>query len=484
MRLHHSHSSTGRSGITLTEILIAIMILGIGMVSVATLFPIGLMRLRDATRDARSTILAQSAMNDADVRGLPPALGNAKGLVNPDSFVHVNNPWYRPWQDLTQNNPGFSITPLTHDLTLDSNDNLIAPDGVFSTYFSPGLPVAYDPLFWATTHFATVGLTPEQTPGGLNSLRGRLGSEGRFGSGIGFIRNSPDGSQASAHGLQRITNFEAYRTDVPWPYTYSMPSTPIGFESIAEVAGKVFTSLDDPVLLDDESGQSGSPLVPVNYGTVDNFISERKYEFSWMLTGRLGVAGDPSTFEGNIVIYHNRPIGLDPAPSGLDPSVNVLVPTGERVVEAIWGYSNTFPFDSSRVAGVPGGYSSSDDRTVMIRWPVSSPDPLLRVGDFIADVTYERYQNAANIHYPNNYPAAGVPYSGQRIHWYRIVQKGGVEPDPTAPGFLRSIIRVDTPLQAKTRLVQVAGGVDAAVREVALICPYIVNVFPISLYSR
>ena len=37
-----------RRGITLTEILIAIMILGVGLVSLATLFPIGLLRLRDA----------------------------------------------------------------------------------------------------------------------------------------------------------------------------------------------------------------------------------------------------------------------------------------------------------------------------------------------------------------------------------------------------------------------------------------------------
>lgn len=484
MRLHHSHPSKARSGITLTEILISIMILGIGMVSVATLFPIGLMRLRDATRDARSTILAQSAMNDADVRGLPRALGDAKGLVNADSFVHPNLPWYAPWRNLSVASPGFSITPLTHDLNVNAAGavDLAGNPGVFSQFFSPGLPVAYDPLFWATTHFATEGLAQEHTPLGL---RGQLGSEARFGSGLGFIRNSPDGSQPSAHGMQRLTNFEAYQALVPWPYTYSLPSTPAGFEAIAEVAGKVFTSLDDPVVVDDESGQSSSPLVPVNYGVAPDFISERKYEFSWMVTGRLGVAGDPSNFEGNIVIFHGRPIGLDPAPSGLDPSVNVLVPSDERVVEAIWGYTNTASaIDPSRVVGVPGGYSSADDRTVMLRWPISSRDPLLRVGDFIADVTYERYQNTASAHYPNNYPAAGVPYSGQRIHWYRIVQKGGVEPDPTAPGFLRSIIRVDTPLQAKTRLINNAGVVDAAVREVALICPYVVNVFPITLYSR
>ena len=42
-----------RAGITLTEILIALLILSVGLVSVATLFPIGLLRLRDATRYSR-----------------------------------------------------------------------------------------------------------------------------------------------------------------------------------------------------------------------------------------------------------------------------------------------------------------------------------------------------------------------------------------------------------------------------------------------
>ena len=57
-------------GITLTEILISIMILGIGLVSLATLFPIGLLRLRDAQRWSRSATLLQTAASDAVSRGL------------------------------------------------------------------------------------------------------------------------------------------------------------------------------------------------------------------------------------------------------------------------------------------------------------------------------------------------------------------------------------------------------------------------------
>ncbi len=44
----------GRAGITLTEILISIMIMGVGLVSLATLFPLGLMRLRAAAIRSRS----------------------------------------------------------------------------------------------------------------------------------------------------------------------------------------------------------------------------------------------------------------------------------------------------------------------------------------------------------------------------------------------------------------------------------------------
>ena len=67
-------------GITLTEILIAIMILGVGLVSLATLFPIGLLRLRDATRYTRTKYLVDSAARTA----------TARSLLNPTSFGVVD----------------------------------------------------------------------------------------------------------------------------------------------------------------------------------------------------------------------------------------------------------------------------------------------------------------------------------------------------------------------------------------------------------
>ena len=72
--------AAGSAGITLTEILISIMILGIGLVSLATLFPIGLLRLREAQRQTRSAYLFESAT--ADVA--------ARGLLRPNSFAYAD----------------------------------------------------------------------------------------------------------------------------------------------------------------------------------------------------------------------------------------------------------------------------------------------------------------------------------------------------------------------------------------------------------
>ena len=86
-------ASTPRSaGITLTEILISILILGVGLVSLATLFPIGLLRLREAQRQTRSAYLFQSATADVASRG----------LLNSNSFIFADllnppngfNLWY------------------------------------------------------------------------------------------------------------------------------------------------------------------------------------------------------------------------------------------------------------------------------------------------------------------------------------------------------------------------------------------------------
>src|SRR5262249_22151475 len=129
-----------RSGITLTEILIAILIMGVGLVSLATLFPLGLLRLREATRSSRSTLLAETASSECASRN----------LFNLNSFTFS---WYYAFRFNGQPTlSGMPATPFSHDTPLPPGTGVRVLAG-------PGLPVAYDPHWWTTLHQNTADRT-------------------------------------------------------------------------------------------------------------------------------------------------------------------------------------------------------------------------------------------------------------------------------------------------------------------------------------
>jgi len=444
-----------RRGITLTEILISIFIMGIGMVSVATLFPIGLMRMRDATRFSRSTLLAESAFDEIA----------ARNLLDARSFVHPNVPWYPELQAFNRNNPGLPLlTPFNKDINRVGNE--ANNPGVIARDFQAGLPVAYDPLFWSTVHFNTFFENPPQRPDT---------AEWRFGWGLGAIRPAGN-SPPPAHGLQRVTNFTPYNNAVDWDLTYTLPNTaqntsPV-IAALGELAGDVFTSPDDPVLTDSEAPDADSPLIPADFDPDPNSVAfQRDYAFSWMATARQLTGGESSTYEVDIVSFQHRPIGLEPITwpvSGNDG----LWPAGERVVEAVWGHTSS-PASVEPLPNAPNfGYSSADERVVLLRWHVNSPDPNVRVGSWIADVTYERFENS-----DINNVYKGAVHPGQRMHWYRVAQRSQPEPDPQFPEFRRMIVRVESPLEAKTLLTNNGGVATPVFPEAALLHPYVANVF-------
>jgi hypothetical protein len=461
-------ASRGRSGITLTEILISIMIMGIGLVSLATLFPLGLLRLRTASRDSRSTLEAESAFGEI----------SSRNLFGQESFTYS---WY---------SSPISYDPWTSDPYLPNPSGVV---GVSSSFGIPGLPVAYDPLFWSNVDYSS-GTNPKSTV---------ARDQARLGSGVGFLRPDPGGGAPSAYGLQRITNFLPAQPngvddngiggvddnfELNWPFTYPTSSLP----NATDVAGEVFASPDDPVFqksgAPDRDAGAGSPLVPdmsvgvtkaTPFGTV-----MRDYAYSWMFTGQQASAGEFSTLDGSIVVFNNRPFGLDPAttlPFSNPVVTQTMVPTGERVVEAAWGWSTNVP------TGASVGYSLGDDRVVLLRWPASVPDPTVKAGNWIADVTYERI--AANVptrFYPANLAAY---YPAQRCYWYRVVKHGDVQADPGFNGdpngvaYRRMLVTLDSPVRAKTLLDADGTGSPTHVNA-ALIAPSVVNVFPKVFYSR
>jgi len=498
-------AGTPRSaGITLTEILISILILGVGLVSLATLFPIGLLRLRDAQRQTRSAYLVQSATADVEARGLLSSNSFiAADLLNvPNGF----NPWYYSgvknveYDPLVQDTPAYGDRPFV--LVSAGPPPIYATVGASAvTSGGYGLPFAYDPLWRYQTgiYLDPIG---QSTP------------EARFGAGsfvttttsASLLRPDPhDNGLASAHGLQRLTNFNraSYinaqgQTVAMMPSAAGIPST---FVSPEDVVWQESTNPNYPMAFPSLGGTVGTPstVVPDLSISVDtqNFpTTTNDWRFSWMLTAQQNNTANGAAFEANIVVFENRPFSID----------NGMV-AGETVVEAVFGASsNISPRQSTQ------GYGVGADRTVLLRWPAVNipsianspqPDPVVKVGDWIADVTYERSQNLVYTRFyqntaPPTLPLVGVPnplnngewdnLPAQRCFWYQVQKVTPAQPDPALGANFRSMtVYVDRPLEAKTLL----GGPGSAVGlgnpvvlNAALICPYVVNVIPQTFFVR
>ncbi len=522
-----------RRGITLTEILIAIMILGVGLVSLATLFPIGLLRLRDATRYTRSATLLQTAASDAVARGmfdsqtfqyadllnylysLPPRgiiRRSRRGIKTPTGTFMRGVP-----SQLQPAAPGHgvlrrrSIRPEQPRRLrgVGRIGNEPTPRGqsghapvIQGVTQGPGLPFAYDPLWRYYT---------------LSTAHGAQGYyigdtyEARFGYGLTTIRPDSDGGPPSAHGLQRITNFNR-------PYVQNgNAQIPIMPSSI--FIPNAFVSQEDVVWQDPNNnnytingvGHAGtsvpgpSPLLPdlsPPTGVVNGGSPSLDWRYSWMFTGQLNSASNLACFDGNIVIFENRQFGIQGgtgpfSPGGNFTSQNYQV-DGETVVEAVFGFSTLVipPLGPQAQAGA--GYGSAAARTVLLRWSSSMPDPVVRPGDWIADVTYERQfqvvlsrflswpqanpnlqvgglQNWANKLEWDNLPA-------QRCYWYQVQKVGTPSPDSQVPGHRSTLVFVNQNLVSRTVL---NGSTGLPVYlNAALIAPNVINVIPQTIFIR
>jgi hypothetical protein len=424
-----------RAGITLTEILISILIMGIGLLSLATLFPLGLIRLRAAANDVRSAELAESATSDIQ----------ARGLVGKQSFAAT---WY-----------SINYDPWTYDPTNPANPTVAGGVVRAPAAAIRGLPVCYDPLW-----FQLAGTKPATTGA----------ADYRFGAGVTAIRVDLDGGPASAYGLQRITNLPSGNQWGPQIVNVSTTAGAITANSWLQMVGSIFASQDDLVF------QKASATANVAQGQGNPLALDMSsnggpsvdWTYTWLFTGQQTDTTNASHFDGDLVVFRNRPFGVDPTTnSGI----------GERVVEAIFGYSTNVSMSLLNGTTVTGTGFSDNLKTVLLRWPASQPDPDVRVGGFIADITYERNLTVDVSRFQSAAVAGQVElYPGQRCYWYRVTKKTQVEAEtgttsaPTAAGYRRMVVTIDSPVKAKTLLK--AGGTPLHVNA-ALVSPFVVNTF-------
>jgi type II secretory pathway pseudopilin PulG len=483
-----------RRGITLTEILISILIFGIGVVSIMTLFPLGMIRVRDATRMTRSAFLVESAAADLATRNL---LSKAS-FLNP-----VSAPWYnlsgytaRPYDPWVQDTPSYGGDPWKPPFgAYRGQGPPPAMGNTMGTVPGPGLPVAYDPL-WRLT-------TPPPIPLGSQPAVGYFPGapwEARFASGIGAVRPDPNpgagASDPSAHGLQRITNFP-YVNAFPYTNTTTVPS--------------IFVSPEDVVLQSDtDSGKpigSVSPIVPdlalAKNATTNLPTPQYDWKYTWMFTGQQADSTNGTVFVGDIVVFENRPFAVDTAGkspfTSSNPQIVTSVVAGEPVVEAIFGYTNNVTVGVSKTASKVG-YGSKANRAVLLRWAASMPDPEVKVGSWIADVTYERNASedfaratrdptdAADLIVTGGVGPAGAFYPYQRCYWYQVAKRTQAGPaansfaGDASVGMREMTVWTSTPLRAFT-LLSASSGAPYHVNA-ALVSPYVVNVFPRTIYTR
>lgn len=459
MRLRHA--SRDRKGITLTEILISIMIMGVGIISLATLFPLGLLRIRSAQRQTRGAFLVESAIADMGARNL---------LAKPSfSLMTHKYGWFQ-----TTTGP---YDPWTQDTPYYGGDWVGTPHaGAFRISGQPGLPVAYDPLWRGVCSWGALlpGLYPAPTSASPPEARFGQGT-GFSKSGMGFLRSDPNpmgfSSQPSAHGLQRISNLNGADTTIP-AYYRTILETFVSPEDLV---------LQDPkgTYIDPNSGgqlQSPNPVVPdmslSGYTTPTN-----DWRYSWFFTGQQSDVSQGTIFDGDIVVCENRAFGIDQTTDPFAATDTVYPVTGETVVEAVWGYSG------SQTTTTTAWYAGpSARRTVLLRWPSTLPDPDVKVGSWIADVTYER-ATAETGRFSGVYPA-------QRCYWYQIAKRTeptvdpGFAGDPSKPIYRQMTVWVTTPLRAQTPLTGAGTSTSPYHVEAALIMPSVINVYPRTVYTR
>lgn len=448
-----------RRGVTMTEVLIAIMILGIGMTSLMTLFPIGLMKIREARRNNRASLLAENVASDLKTRDLLnrysfAATLSATGLTGGTLF----DPWSVDVQALADP----AAYKAGNVVSIDNSTNL-------------GIPVVccYDPLFWSNLAFTQSSAFQKVT----QLVRPEL----RFGRAFGNdLRRDPDGNRASGFGLPRLTNI--------WPALAASPLPSMG--NINAVAS-IFVSQDDPVFPEFEnealpSGGRQSPILPLMGDSSIGLYAMNEWEYSWIFTGK---SRDRNVFEGDMVVFHKRQLYVN---TDLNDGVTGIA--GERAIEGIFGLG-TIPLT---INGGQLGYAAGPNRKVLLMWPKAdgTEPPEVRVGSWIADVTYEPYLDITKNRFLGDYDSDGRPdaeHGGQRCHWYRVVQKSDVTaPSAANPGYGTSfdntheamIVTVDRPVVSKTLLQKAGAGFAPVHVNVALIVPEVVAVFPITLEGR
>ena len=235
--MHRTSSSRVRHGFSLIELLLAIFILGIGIISVAAVFPAGIIQQRRAQDDVMGPVVAEEALATIRSVVMPSDFGTFEqfGIFGPSNFDSVRStpresyleradrytvpgdfPWLRP-----------SMYVAEPDAVIDTNDNAYGDIDIFSARLlhfkggdwadAIGQYTATDNMGWPvsdsiTSEFRGFGSASIPVVGDTHPLVSDGNDQGAFLFGIPFNRSRFDPAYGGADPLKTITQEDRF-----WP---------------------------------------------------------------------------------------------------------------------------------------------------------------------------------------------------------------------------------------------------------------------------
>ena len=424
-------------------------------------------------------------------------------LLNYNINLTATTLWYarpRTCRPLQPADPGHArTTAATRSRRSDATAGANVPWSTQATGGGPGLPFAYDPLW----RYQTVS-TANGTPGYyLGDTVSRPGSA----PGSAFIRPDPrttatarpartacSGSPTSTGPTSRST------TVVPiMPASLFVPSIFVSQEDVVWQEPNAMQHLHGRRQLerpDTSPSPRPSPVIPDLSIVAARAAAVAR--LALLLDVHRPAEPTPATrrrFDGNIVIFENRPFGIQPpstcrtrrdAPADL-PGRRRDRRRGDLRLQR---QRHRRPADHGRRATATGA-----DRTVLLRWPTTMPDPVVKVGDWIADVTYERqpgrrlsavastadqsHRRAASRTRPTT--ASGTTCRPSAASGTRSRRSCRPATDPDARPIIARWLSTSTrSLQARTRPDRATARRSCI--NAALIAPNVVNVIPQTIF--
>ncbi|MBN2023000.1 MAG: prepilin-type N-terminal cleavage/methylation domain-containing protein [Pirellulales bacterium] len=375
-------------GITLLEVLIAIFVVGIGMLGIAALIPVGRFALVETAKADRSAACGRAAMCEVKARGLLNA-------VDPNNATWPL--WYWP-----------KATPPPLSDVLPGNDCAAlviepSPGGGILWALDPrlvGQTFVIDPLFVARARFTT-GITVNDLGNGVvqDDVVSKFPFTDRRAVGANF-------------SLPRIT-VDVYGRNAAGVPFFNMPAHTDDHKLL--VLDRIFRWEDDLRISLDENNPERRPQQDRSWDGGLPLAGQSVGNYSWMMMVAPSATETPSvltslrsdhqrTYRVSIVVFFGRDFSYEPA-----------------------SYT---PTERSLEIGFTGGGHGGGDAVLFVPWgqmPTGvTPDPeeylAVREGQWI--LVYDAVLDTRLV----NYPPSPVRY--RRIaDWYRVVSANEIEPD-------------------------------------------------------